>query len=281
MSNKTGIPPIKSQGIKTALVPWIMSIVPESFSGTWIEPFCGTAVVGLNVPARKKILCDVNPHIIKFYKNLQNKRIDSCVIRSFLEEQGELLETIPDYYYKVRERFNDCHNSLDFLFLSRSCFNGLMRWNGKGKYNVPFCKNNKRFASRYIDKIIRQVEWVEVTLAEQDIEFHEQSFEVTIQNGKEGDMIYCDPPYMGLYADYYSSWGVEQEEKMCNLLSNSTSNFILSTWLKNKNGKNPNVEKWLEYEMFTSEHIYKVGGHSKRQSAVMEAVFTNFTKVYK
>ena len=38
MTVKVGVPPIKSQGIKTKLVPWIKSVVPDNFSGTWIEP---------------------------------------------------------------------------------------------------------------------------------------------------------------------------------------------------------------------------------------------------
>ena len=42
MTMKVGVPPIKSQGIKTKLVPWIQSILPSDFDGTWIEPFMGT-----------------------------------------------------------------------------------------------------------------------------------------------------------------------------------------------------------------------------------------------
>ena len=53
MSFKVGIPPIKSQGIKTKLVPWIRSIVPTDFDGTWIEPFMGTGAVAFNVAPKK------------------------------------------------------------------------------------------------------------------------------------------------------------------------------------------------------------------------------------
>ena len=56
-----GVPPIKSQGIKTKLVPWIKSIVPSNFSGVWIEPFMGTGVVAFNVAPNNAILCDTNP----------------------------------------------------------------------------------------------------------------------------------------------------------------------------------------------------------------------------
>ena len=48
MITKVGVPPIKSQGIKTKLVPWIQSIVPSDFNGNWIEPFMGTGAVAFN-----------------------------------------------------------------------------------------------------------------------------------------------------------------------------------------------------------------------------------------
>lgn len=47
------VPPIKSQGIKTKLVPWIEKNIPLDFDGTWIEPFMGTGVVGFNIQAKK------------------------------------------------------------------------------------------------------------------------------------------------------------------------------------------------------------------------------------
>ncbi|MEI6413785.1 MAG: DNA adenine methylase, partial [Pseudomonadota bacterium] len=72
---KVNIPPIKSQGIKTKLVPWINSIIPKDFSGTWIEPFVGTGVVAFNVTQQNAILCDTNPHLIRFYSSIANGEI--------------------------------------------------------------------------------------------------------------------------------------------------------------------------------------------------------------
>ncbi len=63
-------PPIKSQGIKTKLVPWIRALVPD-VSGRWIEPFIGTGVVALNSGFRRAILSDINPHVIRFYQAVQ------------------------------------------------------------------------------------------------------------------------------------------------------------------------------------------------------------------
>lgn len=49
MSQRIVVPPIKSQGIKTKLIPFISTLVPSSQSGRWIEPFMGTGVVGFNL----------------------------------------------------------------------------------------------------------------------------------------------------------------------------------------------------------------------------------------
>jgi len=66
------VPPIKSQGIKTKLVPWINDLILTSgtdLNARWVEPFFGTGVVGFNSPMRgAHIVGDTNPHIINLYE---------------------------------------------------------------------------------------------------------------------------------------------------------------------------------------------------------------------
>lgn len=69
------VPPIKSQGIKTKLVPWINDLIAQSGldlpNTNWIEPFFGTGVVGLNAPVGgNRYIADSNPHIINFYNGV-------------------------------------------------------------------------------------------------------------------------------------------------------------------------------------------------------------------
>ena len=87
---KTIIPPIKSQGIKTKLVPWIMDVAPK-VNGRWIEPFLGTGVVAFNAQYKQAVLNDTNPHIIKFYKGIQNRAITAPLIKQYLQKEGILL----------------------------------------------------------------------------------------------------------------------------------------------------------------------------------------------
>ncbi|MBW2093233.1 MAG: DNA adenine methylase [Deltaproteobacteria bacterium] len=61
---------------------------------------------------------------------------------------------------EVRERFNKYQLPLDFLFLSRAGFNGMIRFNSNGEFNVPFCKKTERFSKAYITKIVNQISYV-------------------------------------------------------------------------------------------------------------------------
>ena len=119
-------PPIKSQGIKTKLVPWIRSVIPKGFTGTWIEPFMGTGAVAFNLAPQQAVLCDSNPHLVNFYSSIANGDITPEVVRDYLVREGEkLLSKGEGHYYFIRERFNSHHAPLDFLFLNRAGFNGL------------------------------------------------------------------------------------------------------------------------------------------------------------
>ena len=148
------VPPIKCQGIKTRIVRAINSLRPKDVIGRWIEPFCGSCVVPLNVRPESALLCDSNEHIIRFYTDIQTGRITSGLVREYLLEQGARLRLQgEEVYYEIRNEFNQSPNSLAFVFLNRACFNGVMRFNRKGKFNVPFCRKPKRFARAYISRV--------------------------------------------------------------------------------------------------------------------------------
>lgn len=274
---KTFVPPIKSQGIKTKLVEWISSNVKELEIDRWVEPFMGTGVVAFNVRPKKALLCDSNPHLIKFYKALQNKEITSGIVRNFLNEEGlKLFETEGEHYYTVRKRFNDLGNPLDFLFLSRSCFNGMMRFNKRGGFNVPFCNKPNRFAQALVTKITNQTENISKIIEQGDYEFKHQDFNQTLLELKNSDFVYSDPPYIGRHVDYFDSWSEEEEFTLHNGLTNSNCKFILSTWLSNKYRTNDYVFSiWEDCFVATKEHFYHVGGKETNRNAVYEALLSN------
>ncbi len=280
--NKIAVPPIKCQGIKTKLVPWIKAVIPDSFTGKWIEPFMGSGVVAYNVKPKKALLCDSNPHLIKFYNSIKNGLITYDLVRDFLKSEGEKLKTKgQDHYYEVRERFNNNKEPLDFLFLNRSCFNGMIRFNKKGGFNVPFCRKPCRFAQAYITKIVNQVSYVQTLLNYYDYEFECQDFETTVMSASDNDIIYCDPPYIGRYADYYNSWNEKHEIKLNEILNKSECKFILSSWHSNDYRENEYLNTiWSHFNILTREHFYHIGGFEKNRNPMLEALVTNFKAVY-
>lgn len=271
------VPPIKSQGIKTKLVDWIATNIEGLQYDRWVEPFMGTGVVGFNIRPKKALMCDSNPHLINFYNGIKNKEITASIVKNYLQVEGEkLLSSNGEHYYEIRNRFNEKQQPLDFLFLSRSCFNGMMRFNRKGGYNVPFCKKPNRFAPALVTKITNQVKNVAQIIALGDFTFKHQDFQETIQEVKETDLVYSDPPYIGRHVDYFDSWSLEEEIILNKGIVNSNATYILSTWLSNKYRTNEYIFSiWKDSFIATKEHFYHVGAKEKNRNSVNEAIVSN------
>lgn len=280
-SDKIIIPPIKSQGIKTKLIPFIDELILKNKDYNWIEPFMGTGVVGFNLANLNKnsIMADTNPHLINFYNNVQKGEINSEVVKdSLIFEGAKLKETDGKYYYEVRERFNKNGSSLDFLFLTRANFNGLMRFNKSGGFNSPFCKKPERFYKGLITKISNQVKNVENLINSGNFEFKNQSFIKTISEAGENDLIYCDPPYIARHSDYFNKWTEEDEKNLANSLINSKADFILSTWSHNSYRKNEYITKFYsDFDKITKDHYYHVGGKVENRRGMTEALIYRFS----
>ena len=182
-----------------------------------------------------------------------------------------------DDYYEVRERFNQNHNPLDFLFLNRSCFNGMIRFNKKLAFNVPYGHKPQRFSKAYITKITNQVTHIEELFRYNNWSFICQSFEETIKLANEKAFIYCDPPYIGRHVDYYDSWDVQSEMDLCKVLVSSNARFMLSTWDHNDYRKNDFIDIiWNFCSKLTKDHFYFVGAKELNRKAITEALLTNY-----
>lgn len=275
---KVFVPPIKIQGIKTKIVPLIKEHVILNQDTLWVEPFMGSGVVGFNIAPQKAVFADTNPHIIQLYDDIKNKKITSYDVRQFLEYEGKQLEKFDgEYYYEVRNRFNSSPNSLDFLFLNRCCFNGMIRFNKHFEFNVPYGHKSKRFSKAYITKIVNQVKHLEDLMFDRDWTFICQPFEKTIEESIDNSFIYCDPPYIGRNVDYYDSWNEEQEIKLYTALMKKKSLFMVSTWDHNDYRKNDYIDTlWKSCHKITKNHFYHVGAKEKNRNPMVEALLTNY-----
>ncbi len=92
------VPPLKCQGIKTKLADEIKRLAQTQSFDRWIEPFCGSCVIALNVQPKRALLSDTNVHIISLYQEIQKGILTPATAKSFLVEEGEKLRTIGEPY---------------------------------------------------------------------------------------------------------------------------------------------------------------------------------------
>ena len=273
------IPPIKIQGKKTKIVPKIMEIADGILNDhpeidTWVEPFLGSGVVAFNCPGKikKVIVNDINPHIIKFYKGVADGIITSDKIREVFDIHNQnLLKDGYDYYNQVKNRFNQTFDTMDFLFLTRTGFNGVMRFNNSGKWNVPFCKLNNRLSKNVIEDLASSVDELSRLFKSKEFIFYNKSFEEVIESAPENSIFYCDPPYYGLQVQYFKGWGKEDEIRLNEMLKDKM--FIYSTWLEDGIRENMMInEYWGEYEIEGKKHKYNVAEKAEKRNQVTEGL---------
>ena len=272
------VPPIKTQGIKTKLVPFIRSAIKVNHAGRWLEPFLGSGVVMFNMRPERALVGESNPHIINFYKGIQDGNITAGAVREYLVQEGELLSRYGgDHYYEIRARFNSSHDPLDFLFLNRAGFNGLIRFNSKGGYNVPFCRKPERFSKSYVTKITNQVAWVESLLHDNwNWELVAADWRDVVRHANEDDFLYLDPPYSGRNTNYYGVWEYTDLLDLAKFLKGTQCRFGLSIWYENRYRKNEDVDDLFGgFTIQKHEHFYHVGATENLRNSIIEALITN------
>ena len=269
-------PPLKIQGIKTKLVKFIgQSIAWDSGeSGRWVEPFFGSGCVALNLMPPRAILGDKNPHIVRLYKDIQSGVLTPDVVRGGLSEMGALLSVRgQDYYNEVRTRFNQTGASLDFLFLNRSCFNGVIRFNKKGGFNTPFGHKPQRFDAKFLTRVSNQVKWAGRQMANKDWQFHCADWSELFAVTTSADFVYLDPPYVGRHADYFSQWDGEEAGRLATAARLLPCGFALSMWMENQYRKNEHIEsEWSDNDIRLASHFYHVGSSESLRNEMIEAV---------
>jgi len=254
-------PPVKCQGIKTKLVDFICRSIAWNGAGRWVEPFLGSGVVLFNLLPERCLAADTNAHIIKLYQDIQSGAVTARAVRDFLTQSGaELAKHGADYYYAVRRQFNEEGGSLRLLFLNRSCFNGVMRFNSKGDFNVPFGHKPERFSKAYVTKITNQVAKAAQAMAGRDWEFKTQDWRATLRQVSSDDFVYLDPPYIGRHTDYYNSWNEEDAEGLAVESHKLSCGVALSMWKENRYRENGHLAaNWADFAWREFSHFYHVG----------------------
>jgi DNA adenine methylase len=182
-------PFLKWAGGKYRIVSKIKATLPDGFR--LIEPFVGSGAVFLNTDYTNYILADSNRDLINIYQHLKEEKqqfIEYCL--SFFDHAANNEKK----FLHNRELFNTTTclrlKAALFLYLNRHSYNGLIRYNSKGKFNVPFGKYKKPYFPAK-----EMINFAEKT---KSAHIYHADFLDTMQKAKAGDVVYCDPPYMPL-----------------------------------------------------------------------------------
>ena len=177
------VPFLKWAGGKRWLVSKGYKIAPPNYD-RYLEPFLGGAAVFFSLPARPYTISDVNKELIDCYKAI---RQDWKTVKDILMiHQSHHSDA---YYYEVRESkpIDSLHCAARFIYLNRTCWNGLYRVNLKGEFNVP--RGTKTKVILETDDFER----VAHRLANGRILC--QDFEKTLSSAGDQDFVFVDPPY--------------------------------------------------------------------------------------
>jgi DNA adenine methylase len=224
--------PIKWAGGKSKLMTKIEEVYNKDFvwfpeNYTYIELFGGGGSSWLFVLQKYKpkqmIINDINPNVINLYRCIQSYPDEMCEeLEHMLSEYKNLdLDSKREYFLKLRSDFNtkkdvlsgqntDIRMAAEFLFLNKTCFNGLWRTNQKGEFNTPFgvpTNPNREpniFDRNHIIMLSELIRYVKFTC---------DDYKKVIGDNLSGNiLIYMDPPYRGTWTGYSKESFGEQEQ---------------------------------------------------------------------
>ena len=269
--------PLKYQGSKLKLVPWIKEVTQfKPSEEVWLEPFLGSGVVALNMNAKHAFVSDINTHVLNLFRMMQDQKYYMEGVSASLKTHGRLLNRFgEEYYYEMRDHFNTNFHPTTLLFLNQTCFNGVMRFNQKGKFNVPYGKNENKLNDEFIESYINKISLARDASANWNILNwdYKQMFDI----GYDDSVIYLDPPYIDRNNNYYDSWTEKDELELHELVMNTDARVVLSTWYSANNVENKYVkELWGDLNLHTKDHRYIVGQKKSNRYPVVEALLTNF-----
>lgn len=225
MKNSSVSPFVKWAGGKRQLLTQIRERMPETYNN-YYEPFVGGGAVVFELLPEKAVINDINKALINAYKQICDA--PEAFISAVNHLDSEMWEDGKEYYYSLREQYNDklMKEEFDielaalFVFINKHCFNGLYRVNGKGLFNVPY--NNSRKQSIDADSIRAISEYLKnVTIIEGD-------FQSACEEAQAGDFVFVDSPYAPLNPTSFEAYtkegfDIESHKRLADLFDDLTA----------------------------------------------------------
>jgi DNA adenine methylase len=296
MTEKSAKPFLKWAGGKTQLISDIEKAMPRELINskfTYIEPFVGSGAILFwmlnNFPKiEKAVINDINEDLINTYKSIASKPKELISNLEILQNEFHNLEGNEDnkklYYYQKRDLYNTRKTEQSgqaalFIFINRTCFNGLYRVNSKNLYNVPMGGYKK-------PTICDKENILNVSNALQKVEILCGDFENTLNSATENSLFYFDPPYKPLSEtssfNTYTKDSFDDAEQIrlkdfCTKLDILNYNWILSN--SDLKGKNENDNFFDDlYSDFTISRVdarRSINANAEKRGLLKELLITN------
>jgi DNA adenine methylase len=274
-NDKSDIQPfLKWAGGKRQLLHEIKKYMPNTFD-CYYEPFLGAGAVLFELQPDKAVINDSNFELINCYNVIKNN-LEELILDLSTHQHTQ------EYYYNIRALDRDINYSeisnikkaSRFIFLNRTCFNGLYRVNSKGYFNVPFGKyQNPNFQN---SELLKKVS----NFLNKNIKICNDDFYTILKDAKKDDFIYLDPPYDPVnQTSSFTSYQAkpfdrheqvrlkntfdELNQRGCKImLSNSSTEFI--------------NELYKEYRMIRVQATRQINSKSSSRGKVEELLILNY-----
>lgn len=290
-------PFLKWAGGKTQLIAQIENALPTeivSSKFTYLEPFVGSGAIlfwmlGKYPKLEKAVINDINADLINTYRIIATKPNEIISILRDLQNDYHEIDKNEDlkkeYYYQKRDLFNTrkADNSTQaalFIFLNRTCFNGLYRVNKSNLFNVPMGGYKK-------PTICDEQNILAVNEALQKVEILNGDFEETLEYATGNSIFYFDPPYKPLSeTSYFNSYAKDEfndDEQIrlrnfCNNLNLLGHKWILSN--SDVNGDNNNNffdEIYGNYFITRVKASRRINANAEKRGEINELLITNYS----
>ena len=175
-------PFLRWAGGKRWIAGQLAELIP-THGGTYYEPFLGSGALYFAALPNSAVLSDVNWRLIETYQMIKDNPLD---VMAILEKWSNDERN----YYRIREQeyVDIFHRAAQFIYLNKTCWNGLYRVNSQGKFNVPFANHGR--------PILDAHHLLEISWALRDAQLRCCDFEQILVQAGKGDFVYLDPPYV-------------------------------------------------------------------------------------
>lgn len=269
---------VKWAGGKGQLIEQFKPLFPKKFN-RYFEPFVGSGAVFFYIIQKynpKEILIsDINEELINTYQVIKNN-VEELILK--LKELKKLhVSESKNHYYTVREKEPEYLSKIDiaarFIYLNKTCFNGLYRVNSKGKFNVPMGDYKN-------PDIIQEDKLRAISMLIKNTDIRLMPFENIVNLAEKGDFVYFDPPYYPItkgknFTSYTKDVFMEEEQtklfeifreldkKGCLVMkSNSDTDFIKSLY--------------KDYNIRIVQASRSINSDASKRGKVNEVVITNY-----